>query len=349
LRPSCHAGQRATQLRALPAGKPSAQPAMSTMPAGPLDSAKLYLRMLTEFAPAHTLLDVRYRIRGHELARFFVGVHAARAASMIVRIGQRTDVYVGCASRLRRRGRREDIVPTPMLWADCDGAAADAVLAAFQPPASMIVASGSGENVHAYWGLTHPLVADELEEANRRLAAGLGADPKCADPARVLRVPGTLNFKHGPPRRVHLRQYTGARYQLVEILRSLPSAPITPTQRDVRQAPTLGRASDPLLLIEPARYVRVLTGRQPARDGKISCPFHGDDNPSFHVYPRPEQGWACFGCPTPDGKPLGGDIYTLASMVWNLPTSGRDFLALRGRLDELFGVRRSGALGRTDQ
>ena len=144
---------------------------------------------------------------------------------------------------------------------------------------------------------------------------------------------------------MRLAQYTGARYPLVDILRSLP-APITPTRSELRLASSLRRASDPLHSIAPVRYVRVLTGREPARDGKIACPFHHDDNPSFHIYPRPEQGWACFGCPTPDGRPLGGDIYTLASIVWDLPTSGPDFLTLRDRLHELFGVRRSDALDR---
>ncbi|MGH2864291.1 MAG: DNA-primase RepB domain-containing protein [Solirubrobacteraceae bacterium] len=307
----------------------------------PLEDAQLYLLTLTDAAPSHTLLDIRYRIRGHQLGRFFVGARAPGAASVIVRIGQRTDVYVGCAPRIRRRGRRQDIAPTALLWADCDTPAAVAALASFTPAPSMIVASGNG--AHAYWALTHPLGLEELEDANRRITAALEADPKCTDGARLLRVPGCLNFKHDPPRRVKLIHYTTARQHPADLLRHLPAWPNPTSAHEPRRAPTQQRLGDPLLAIDPARYVRVLTGLQVAHDGKIPCPLHDDERPSFHVYPTPEQGWACYGCPTPDGRPLGGDIYTLASLVLGIPATGRDFLVLRNRLDELFTVNRDPA------
>ena len=86
------------------------------------------------------------------------------------------------------------------------------------------------------------------------------------------------------------------------------------------------RKPDPLLEIEPARYVRALTGANPQRHGKIHCPFHPDNTPSLHVYHSPERGWTCFGCTRADGRPLGGDIYTLASLLWGIPATGRGFL-----------------------
>src|SRR5664280_2359235 len=95
-------------------------------------AAERHLRMLSAFAPRHGMFDVRYRVRGGGLARFFLAVHAPHAASTVVRIGQSADVYVGCAVRVRRRGRREDIAPTALLWADCDGSEAFAALLAFR-------------------------------------------------------------------------------------------------------------------------------------------------------------------------------------------------------------------------
>ena len=62
-----------------------------------------------------------------------------------------------------------------------------------------MIASGTGSNCHAYWPLTEPLAADEVERANRRLAHALGADPASADAARILRVPATYSHKHQPP------------------------------------------------------------------------------------------------------------------------------------------------------
>jgi hypothetical protein len=307
-----------------------------------LVGAQLFLSTLAAYAPLRSLLEVRYRTSG-DFARFFMPIHSPNAARVITRIGQRTDVYVGVAPRLRRSGTRDAVAPTPLLWADCDTPAAVAALQAFQPPASMIVTSGSSrdahKNAHAYWALTRCLPARELEHANRRLALALGADPRCADAPRILRVPDTLNFKHQPPRPVQLHQYTEARYRPVEIFTALPPRQSLPTPTRSRHSHTPGRGDDPLLRIKPAEYVRVLLGREPGRDHKITCPFHSDQTPSFHVYPTPEQGWTCFGCPTPDGKPLGGDLYTLASLLWGIPTSGRDFLQLRERLEQTFAVR----------
>jgi hypothetical protein len=88
--------------------------------------------------------------------------------------------------------------------------------------------------------------------------------------------------------------------------------------------------------------VRVLIGREPGRDHKIACPFHKDQTPSFHAYPTPERGWTCFGCTTPTGKRLGGDIYTLASLLWfsgqsaDTPLRGRRFIEVRERLMAIF-------------
>ena len=86
-----------------------------------------------------------------------------------------------------------------MLWADCDGDDAVAALERFEPQPSIVIASGTGSNCHAYWPLTKPLARDEIERANRRLAHALGADPASADAARILRVPATYSHKHQPP------------------------------------------------------------------------------------------------------------------------------------------------------
>jgi hypothetical protein len=303
-------------------------------------AAELLLGTLGAYAPRHSLLEVRYRVEGERLSRFFVGIHAGSAARIVTLIGQRTDVYVGCAPRVRRSGGREDIASSALLWADCDGEHVVSALRAFPLRPSIVLRSGTATHAHAFWALTAALRLPELEDANRRLALALGADPTCVDGARILRVPGTFNFKSHPPRPVRLLRYSPARYRPADILAALPAAPAAPAVSDVGPAQSPRRASDPLLGIEPADYVRVLIGREVGRDHKIACPFHSDQTPSFHVYPTAERGWTCFGCRTSTGRPLGGDIYRLASLLWSIPTSGRDFLALRDRLDHTFGVRR---------
>jgi DNA primase len=106
---------------------------MSLSPAIRLLENERYLRMLRDGALPGTLLEVRYRTFKDRIGRFFLDWDAPDNARPITRLGQRTDVYVGCAARLRRRGRRQDTAPTPLLWADIDTPAATAALKAFLP------------------------------------------------------------------------------------------------------------------------------------------------------------------------------------------------------------------------
>ena len=194
-------------------------------------------------------------------------------------------------------------------------------------------------NTHAFWALTAALRLPELEYANHRLALALGADPTAWTAPASFASPEPSTQARPSPASATTR-YSPARYRPADILAALPAAPAAPAVSDVGPAQSPRRASDPLLGIEPADYVRVLIGREVGRDHKIACPFHSDQTPSFHVYPTAERGWTCFGCRTSTGRPLGGDIYRLASLLWGIPTSGRDFLQLRDRLDHEFGVRR---------
>ena len=78
-------------------------------------------------------------------------------ATRAIALGRRTDVYVGCAPRTRRHGGRDAVERAFVLWADCDGEHAVAALDEFNPEPSIVIASGTGRNCHAYWPLTEPL------------------------------------------------------------------------------------------------------------------------------------------------------------------------------------------------
>ena len=138
--------------------------------------------------------------------------------------------------------------------------------------------TGTGENCHAYWPLTAPLVPDLLEDANRRIATALGADLASVDAARVLRPPGSLNFKSHPPGLVRLEAFTGERFETTALLAALPDEPVN-HERATRppQRPAPRRVEDPLRSLDPEVYVAALTGQQLGRDRKVSCPFHRPD------------------------------------------------------------------------
>jgi RepB DNA-primase from phage plasmid len=316
-----------------------------------VEEAERYLQTLRESAPPDTHLEVRHSTETG-FSRYFTDINNPDAANTITQIGEQNDVYVGIAAREQKSGTRADIAPTSLVWADCDTPESLQALREFPHPPSMIVNSGSEEHAHAYWALTEPLPVKDLEDINRGLAQKLGADPKCTDASRILRPPGTNNFKHDPPQPVQLSHHTDTRYDPQEISDAAPPVerdrPQTPTQpkepnrpaREHTRTEHHGRSQDPLHKITPPEYIQRLTGREPQPDGKINCPFHPDTTPSLHAYDTPERGWACYGCPTPDGHPAGGDIYNFASQLWDIPTHGQDFLDLRDRLDETFGIER---------
>ncbi len=280
------------------------------------------------------LLELRARRPGGMTQRFYSARELRRAADEVLALAARTDVYVGCLPRRRRAGGRDALRSGWVLWVDCDDQGAVDALTAFQPRPSMIVCSGSEDHAHAYWPLRRPAEPDAIAAANRRIAHALGADVKSAEPARILRPPDTLNFKHDPARAVTLEHLDlTRRYELGDVVDGLADSPAVgavPARTPEPFQP--GRGDDPLLAIAPAVYVEALTGQTPGRDHKISCPFHDDSTPSLHVYSEPERGWTCFGC----GR--GGSIFDLAAQLDGTTPRGRDFVQLRRQLEQRFGI-----------
>src|SRR5262249_44337474 len=95
-------------------------------------------------------------------------------------------------------------------------------------PASIVVETGGG--LHVYWLLheaeaatTEPVA--RVEAAWRRWADHLGGDPQCAEISRLMRIPGTVNFKRERPSAVRvLENRPAARYELDELEDWLASA-----------------------------------------------------------------------------------------------------------------------------
>lgn len=101
-------------------------------------------------------------------------------------------------------------------------------IAEFSTSPSIVVNSGGG--LHPYELLRQPL--DLRADYNRartllqRLAWSMSGivDVSVSEPARVLRIPGSVNFKYTPPRPVVLEQITDARIDAQD-LSSLPAVP----------------------------------------------------------------------------------------------------------------------------
>lgn len=120
----------------------------------------------------------------------------------------------------------------------------DAILAhidqATFPVPSVVVDSGGG--IHGYWLLKEPW---RLDTDDARAAAELvqrawvqqviGADAAVHDLVRILRIPGTLNFKYDPPRPVQFLACDLARLYTIQAL----TAHIPPIHEDAPRGPRL--------------------------------------------------------------------------------------------------------------
>jgi hypothetical protein len=297
-----------------------------------------YLQVLTDGAQTGQLLELRYRpIRGRMCQRFVPARSMARAVRLIEAFARTADVYIGVALRDGPRGDKSSISRARLLHIESDDLSTHQRLVGFTWPPSMIVTSGSAGHLHLYWQLTCPAAPAQVEHANRRLAAALAGERGCCDVSRVLRPPATLNHKHTPPRPVTLLACQhAARYELSELLAGLPADP------EPRRPASGGRSTvrprartelDRRLLAIPApEYVRVLSGREPDRTGKVLCPFHEEKEPSLHLYP--DGTFFCFGA----SCRKGGSIFDFAAHLWGTGTRAKDFTALRARLARTFGL-----------
>jgi len=278
---------------------------------------------------ADQYVEVRYRLPVGMRQAFFPASARDDARRMIRRFGRRTDVYIGVLPRWVPGGDRGAVASGSVVWADCDHTDARFRLQRFTPRPGLVVRSGSPGACHAYWLLDRPLNVADLERLNRRLALALDADDRATDGGRVLRPPGTHNFKHAPAGQVEIACHHDERIDPLRLDRALPRLP--PAQLASRRRGARLRG-DALLDVEPAEYIGVLLGVQVRPDRKARCPFHDDDAPSLHVYRSAARGWYCYGC----GR--GGSIYDFAGLLWNCDTRGADFLELRARLRRMFSL-----------
>jgi hypothetical protein len=225
------------------------------------------------------------------------GDHARIYAALLAH--RQWDSYVGMALRADdRSGELQNCRQLPGVFADLDakpGNTPDDIarrVAAFPVPPSIVVRSGSG-GLHVVYLLTEPVDAQapELPAVLRRLAHALHGDLASAEVARVLRVAGTFNHKHTPPKRVELLDCDPARrYHLSDLDELLGDDP-APKAR-----PQVAPSGAPLLtrLAQAGLYLRPLGGRKHA----IVCPWKhvhtvdsGDSETAVYEPENPGGGW----------------------------------------------------------
>lgn len=160
--------------------------------------------------PDHGLVEFRFIHPGGTVEQHW---DRNRTSTAFNRLEDGVDAYYGVLPRKTRGGRAEDCWPTTtVLWADVDAKhhcqhesphtdpgddawdkrdALNAILR-FPLPPSAIVDSGHG--YHAYWGLNGAVDFPDAQHVMRGIARWVKGDSTYDQP-RILRVPGTTNWK----------------------------------------------------------------------------------------------------------------------------------------------------------
>ncbi len=205
--------------------------------------------------------------------------------------GDGLGVYFGVCTRATgvKSGNLETVAECPALWVDIDCAKQELsgqvvldTLAGLPVPPSIIVNSGGG--LHAYWILEEAVAVapgsamrQAATDALRALAHVLAGDTQCAELARIMRLPGTLNTKpatlaiyDGQPFEAKVLTETGRVYDFEQLCEWLADQRAllhgkTPAARAVVE-------DDPF-----TRYARE-AGYNPALDVEAALAAMGDGN-----------------------------------------------------------------------
>lgn len=120
---------------------------------------------------------------------------------------QDKDIYFGVCPRKSHLGTKDGIAKVTTFWADVDAKDFDndkskalAAIKACPLPPSIIVDSGNG--YHGYWLLHEPEEISTIDKREfvelllRRLAGVVCGDSSVAEVARIMRLPGSYNWKN---------------------------------------------------------------------------------------------------------------------------------------------------------
>lgn len=145
---------------------------------------------------------------GHRVQRFFPSWDDVDEAAQSLSLDY--DVYFGVCPRVpgpngSLGGHASNVARCPVLWLDLDAKGdfdKNARLTQLQDvPPSLLVDSGGG--FHAFWRLTSDLPPQRARQVMKRMESHFHSDPT-SDPSRILRWPGTRNYKYDPPRFVDI-------------------------------------------------------------------------------------------------------------------------------------------------
>lgn len=182
--------------------------------------------------------EIRAFRNGREAQQLFTRVHEEAMQFAMDLSNDRWDVYYGVLRRTGKRGTALDTVEaTHVLWADFDAKhfrAKTGINSAYSELANMrlvphiIVDSGHG--YHAYWNLDMEYEFTRAQQVMKGIERVHRSD-HTSDAPRILRLPGTMNYKDASPLPVRLVRYDLGRPYSLDAFNEYAFTPERPATR----------------------------------------------------------------------------------------------------------------------
>ena len=140
----------------------------------------------------------------------FIPLKVINYISKILEINKDQNAYFGVATRINGDGSKNGIIQIPVLWLDLDlykltdKEKEESRQRYKEFPLKTAFAIDSGGGRYLLWMLKEPASREEIPEVETRLkwlASYFHGDMSATDASRILRIPGSLNYKyqHTPP------------------------------------------------------------------------------------------------------------------------------------------------------
>jgi len=183
-----------------------------------------------------------------------------RAEALCRRLSDEGREVYQCGHLLTSRRRvKASAASLSACYVDADGAKP---IANTPRPTAVVISSPGREQY--WWRLSRPVMPEEGEDLNRRLAYAMAGDLSGWDLTQLLRVPGTRNRKYPDAPLVELAHLSGNSHDPAELAASLPEAQRTRESDAIRSARPEGviEGADLLRLSERTRELVIFGDRE---------------------------------------------------------------------------------------
>ena len=189
----------------------------------------------------HGKIEIRWFEKNKGARQEFFDSPLDAAKSALELSGQGVDAYVGVNLRIGSAGKKENVQYVDALHCEVDygiiGHKRENVYQSYQEALEAInsfrikpnIVIHSGGGFHLYWILDKPLsvadvTAEVIEGTIKNISIAIGGDPGTQDISRILRIPGTSNWKTGKPRPVTVVDYHDSFFLWVDFQEFFPSS-----------------------------------------------------------------------------------------------------------------------------